>query len=119
MLRNYLTVGLRVLTKNRAYAVINILGLAIGMAACILLLLFVRYETSYDAWMTDADRTFQVQTFNDGDKQGIPASASQSSAYVVGTMLRKDFPQIEKLVYLGFASPVIEQDGQATTTKNL
>jgi putative ABC transport system permease protein len=118
MLRNYLTVGLRALAKNRVYAVINILGLAIGMAACILILLFVRYETSYDAWMTDADRTFQVQTFHHGDKQGIPARASQSSAYVAGTMLRKDFPQIEKLVYLGFASPVIMQDGQATTAKN-
>ena len=48
MWRNYITVGIRSLTKNRAYAAINILGLAIGMAACLMILLFVRYELSYD-----------------------------------------------------------------------
>ena len=44
MWRNYLTVGIRALAKNRAYAAINIVGLAIGLAACVLILLYVRYE---------------------------------------------------------------------------
>ena len=48
MWRNYLTVGIRALGKNRTYAFINILGLALGLAACLLILLYVRYETSYD-----------------------------------------------------------------------
>ena len=51
MWRNYLTVGFRALAKNKTYAFINIFGLAIGMAACLLILLYVRYEASYDAWM--------------------------------------------------------------------
>ena len=49
MWRNYLTVGLRALAKNRTYAFINIFGLALGLAACLLILLYVRYERSYDA----------------------------------------------------------------------
>ena len=54
MWRNYLTVGLRALAKNRTYAFINIFGLAIGMAACLMILLFVRYEFSYDSWLPGA-----------------------------------------------------------------
>ena len=54
MWRNYLTVGVRALTKSRTYAFINIFGLAIGMAACLMILLYVRYEVSYDRWIPDA-----------------------------------------------------------------
>ena len=56
MLRNYLTVGLRALAKNKSYAFINIFGLAIGIAACLMILLYVRYEFSYDSWLPGADR---------------------------------------------------------------
>jgi len=61
MWRNYLTVGFRSLTRSRGYAVINLLGLALGLAACLLLLLYVRYETSYDNWLPDYERIYQVQ----------------------------------------------------------
>ena len=45
MWRNYLTVAVRALAKSRTYSIINIAGLAIGMAACLMILLFIRYET--------------------------------------------------------------------------
>jgi putative ABC transport system permease protein len=96
------------------FAAINILGLAIGMAACILLLLFVRYETSYDQWLPGHERAFQVQTTYLGKNTGR-ANTSQMSAYVVGRSLAKDFPQIEKIAYLTEGQPVIVQDGVATT----
>ena len=53
---NYLTVALRALVRDRMYAFINIFGLAVGLAACLILLLYVRYESSYDDWLPDADR---------------------------------------------------------------
>jgi putative ABC transport system permease protein len=62
MWRNYLTVGVRALAKSRSYALINIIGLALGLAACVLILLYVRYENSYDDWMDGAENAFQVQT---------------------------------------------------------
>ena len=61
MWRNYLTVAIRALIKNRTYAFINIFGLTIGLAACLSVLLYIRYELSYDSWLADADRTFQLQ----------------------------------------------------------
>src|SRR4051794_27555295 len=63
MWRNYLTVGLRSLLKNRVYALINILGLAIGMAACLMILLFVRYELSYDKWLPGVENVYEFQSW--------------------------------------------------------
>ena len=51
MWRNYWTVAVRALAKSKTYSLINIVGLAIGMAACMALLLYVRFEHSYDAWL--------------------------------------------------------------------
>ena len=48
MWRNYMTTGVRALHKNETYAFINIFGLGVGLAACLMLLLYVRYEMSYD-----------------------------------------------------------------------
>jgi putative ABC transport system permease protein len=70
MLQNYLVTGLRALDRNRVFAAINILGLAIGMAACILLLLFVRYETSYDKWLPGHERAYQIQTVYSDPENG-------------------------------------------------
>ncbi|MCU6424518.1 ABC transporter permease, partial [Klebsiella aerogenes] len=79
MWRNYLTVGLRALAKNRTYAFINLFGLAIGLAACLLILLYVQYERSYDQWLPDANRTYQFQVYYKSnnsdsafDNQGAP-----------------------------------------------
>ncbi len=114
MLQNYLVTGLRALSRNRVFALINVLGLAIGMAACILLLLFVRYETSYDEWLPGHENAYQVQTTYLGKNTGR-ANTSQMSAYVVGRSLAKDFPQIDKLAFITEGQPVIVQEGVATT----
>jgi len=114
MLQNYLTVSLRALNANRVFAAINILGLAIGMAACILLLLFVRYETSYDQWLPGHENAYQVQSFFHDPENGRD-NAMQMSAYVVGRSLAKDFPEIEKIAYVGRGKPVVLQEGVAST----
>ena len=62
MWRNYLLVGIRALLKNRVYAVINIAGLAIGLAACLLILTYVRYEFSYDNWLPNAENSYELAT---------------------------------------------------------
>jgi len=113
--RNYWTVAVRALAKNKTYSAINIAGLAIGMAACIMILLYVRYEQSYDKWIPDAERTVQVQTWAPHRDDGDP-SYNQMSVYVAKTMLLKDFPQIERAVYAQRAEPVFRQNGQALPT---
>jgi putative ABC transport system permease protein len=60
MFKNYLKVAFRSLNKNRAYAVINILGLALGLTVTILVFLFIKDETSYDKHWNDSERIYRV-----------------------------------------------------------
>ncbi|MCP3730016.1 ABC transporter permease [Sphingomonas sp. MG17] len=120
MWRNYLTVAVRALAKSRVYAGINIVGLALGLAACVLILLYVRYETSYDSWMKGADRAFQIQTDYKATPQGGEEMHLQMSGIVVGKTLQKDYPdQVEKLVWVRGFSPIVIQDGQAGEIEDL
>jgi len=93
---NYLTVGFRAMTRHRGYAFINIFGLGLGLAACLLIFLYVRYETSYDKWLPDADRVYQVQTLFTDPETGAKR-LQQATEGVVTDTLPKDFPQIEKI----------------------
>jgi putative ABC transport system permease protein len=117
MWRNYLTVGVRALGKNRTYAFINILGLAIGMAACLMILLFVRYEMSYDSWIPHADDTYQFQSWYHDHVTGEEAQL-QMTPFAAGEALKKDFPQVEQAVYAWNNDPVFFSNGQAEKTKD-
>ncbi|MBA3525323.1 MAG: ABC transporter permease, partial [Sphingomonas sp.] len=94
MWRNYLMVGFRALTKNKTYAFINIAGLAIGLAACLILLLYVRYESSYDKWLPDSERIYQVQAIST-DPENAGGPPGQGSHGVVAQSLADAFPEIE------------------------
>ena len=70
MLKSYLTIALRTLRKHSGYAFINVFGLALGMACCLLILMLVRHEWSYDTFHADGDRIYRVlyeETGPDGD----------------------------------------------------
>ena len=60
MLKNYLTIALRNLRRHRAYSFINMAGLATGMASCLLILLYVRDELSYDRYHEKAERIVRL-----------------------------------------------------------
>lgn len=62
MFQNYISVALRNLYKHKLYSAINIIGLAVGLAACILIMLFVRDELSYDKFWSNADRIYRLNT---------------------------------------------------------
>jgi putative ABC transport system permease protein len=117
MWRNYLTVGIRALAKNKTYAFINIFGLALGLAACLMILLFVRYELSYDKSLPGAAQAYQFQSLltdpDTGEEQKM-----QMAAYVSKDLLKKDFPQIETAVHATSSSPVVLKDGQAFATED-
>jgi putative ABC transport system permease protein len=117
MFRNYLTVGLRALAKNRTYAFINVFGLAIGMAACLMILLFVRYELSYDTWLPNHANVYQLQSWYHSRETGEEAQF-QMTPYAAGVAFKKDFPQVESAVYAWDNNPVYFADGQATRTEH-
>ena len=117
MWRNYWTVAVRALAKSKTYSVINIAGLAIGMAACILILLYIRYEQSYDKWLPDVENTYQLQAWYPNPQDGEPFFI-QMSSYVTKDRVKKDFPQIQDATYLLGFQPVVVKDGQASRTEN-
>lgn len=105
MIKNYLTVALRNLTKNRLYTAINIFGLAVGLASCILILLYVRHETSFDEFWSDADRIHQVHSRFDIPGRE-PFAAGQAPGPTMDAMV-KDFSEIEAAVRITEQRPVI------------
>ncbi len=80
MFRNYLKIALRSVLKHKAYSIINISGLAIGMASCILILLWVQNELSYDKWHAHAKRIYRINTYA-GDFKTALAAPAMTQAY--------------------------------------
>jgi len=70
MLRNYLTIALRNLRRNLGYTVINLVGLAVGLAACLLIGLYVRHELSYDDFHEKADRIYRIVQHTERGEDG-------------------------------------------------
>ena len=112
MWRNYLVVGLRSLVRERTYAFINVFGLAVGVAACLILLLYVRYESTYDRWLPGNENVYQLQTLVTNDETGAQ-DRLQKTQYVAGTTLQQDFPQIERRVYAMTSLPTVIRGGEA------
>lgn len=88
MLRNYLLIAYRNLKRSPGYALINITGLAIGIACCVLILMYVRDELSYDRFHTEADRIYRVVEVIEG------AEESSSQPFPAGETLVSDFPHL-------------------------
>lgn len=92
MLKNYFIIAIRNLWKNKGFSVINITGLAIGMAATILILLWIQDEVSYDQFHKNKDRIYQV--WNRVPFNGKIRCWNSCSA-LLKPVLEKDLPEIE------------------------
>lgn len=94
MFRNYFKTAFRNLLHNRAYAVINITGLAVGIAACLLVFLVVSFEMSFDNFHKNRDRIYRVVS---NLKQSDGISHLPGAPLPVADALRREFPQLEKV----------------------
>lgn len=65
MVKNYIKIALRNLWRNKVNSTINIFGLAIGIASCILIMLFVKDELTFDKFHKNSHRTFRAWVFED------------------------------------------------------
>jgi putative ABC transport system permease protein len=93
MIRNYFKTALRNLFKNKFYTSINIIGLAAGLATCLLIFLYVLDELSYDRYNKKADRTFRVN--NEIKFGGNYADLAVAPALMGPTMV-KEFPAVQQ-----------------------
>lgn len=95
MFKNYIKIALRNLWKSKGFSAINIIGLAIGLATCLLIMLFVLDELSYDRYNKKADRIYRVDgEIKFGGNHYVLAVAPDP----MGATLKKDYPQVEQYV---------------------
>ncbi|HLX66019.1 MAG TPA: ABC transporter permease, partial [Puia sp.] len=99
MFKNYLRIAVRNLAKYKFISFINLFGLTVGIACCLLILTYILHETSYDRYNSKADRIWRVtRSFNNRD--GIVSLHLGTVAPPVGPLLRNDFPDIQKMTRL-------------------
>jgi len=94
MIKNYFNIAWRSISRYKSYSLINILGLALGIASCLLIFLVVRNELSYDRYHKKAGRTYRVTL------HALDFNPSVSMAIVPA--LRSDFPQLENVSQFWF-----------------
>ncbi len=110
MFKNYLKIAYRNLKRNKGYAFINIAGLAVGLAVCLLMALYVRHERSYDRFHEKADRIFQVLTaFERAEQRSVLARAPVP----LGETLGATFPEVERVVQLYSMNGVVRRGEKA------
>ncbi|WP_428235286.1 ABC transporter permease [Gracilimonas sp.] len=93
MLKNYFKIAFRNISKHKGYSFINISGLAIGIACCLLILIYVRHELSYDQFHKKADRIVRISMESGGDNIAVTPS-------MVAPTLNQISPEIERWVRL-------------------
>lgn len=98
MLRNFIVIACRNLLHHKVFSCINMLGLAIGIAASLLLLQYVAYERSYDAFHTNADNIYRIQ--HDTYKSGVLESRSAITYYGAAPAIKENFREVTKYVRL-------------------
>src|SRR5206468_1453452 len=81
--------------KNKVFSLINILGLAVGMAACFLIFLYVSFETSYDSFNTKADRIYRIVSDVKTPSETINGGITIAP---LAPNLKKDFPEVEDAI---------------------
>ncbi|MBN2266012.1 MAG: ABC transporter permease, partial [Candidatus Aminicenantes bacterium] len=108
MLRNYAVITYRTIVKNAGYSLISLLGLAVGLAAFILILAYVRFETSYDRFFEKNDRIFRLLNADvrPGEKPGEFATWTPDP---VAALLKTEFPEVRHAarVMLQFNDPAV------------
>jgi putative ABC transport system permease protein len=92
MLKNYIKVTARIIKRNKAFSVINITGLAVGIACCFLILSWVRYELSFDRFHQNADEVCRVIT--EFHSTGGEINYTTTSQAPLATILKERYPEI-------------------------
>jgi putative ABC transport system permease protein len=96
MIRNYFTSILRYISRNKAFTFINILGLSIGMMACMLITQYVMHEFSYDDFHVKKNQIFRVQL--DRYNKGELSTRWASGCAGIGPDLKANFPEVKDMV---------------------
>ncbi|WPP49844.1 ABC transporter permease [Catalinimonas niigatensis] len=98
MIKNYFTIALRNLLKNKVFSFINILGLAIGIAACLLILQYVQWELSYDDFHANKENLYRVK--QNRYNKGVLTTEWAAGCGAAGYELKEGFEEVEEYATL-------------------
>ncbi|HLY69888.1 MAG TPA: FtsX-like permease family protein [Puia sp.] len=98
MLKSYFIIAIRNFVRDRTYTIINLSGLAVGLASVLLIIAYVRYELSYDKHYSNADRIFRLVA--EKNKNGVVENSVLLPQPLSNT-LKNEFPEIESVTGLG------------------
>ncbi len=111
MFKNYFKVSFRNILRNKTFSLINISGLSVGIASCVLILLYVNNELSYDTYNSKVDRTYRVLHHYGGDEEVFDYSSLPNSEYQVwgsapvAPAMQAFFPEIDQVFRFTSDSP--------------
>lgn len=95
MIRNYFISAIRNFTRNKWFSLINVIGLAIGLAACIIIIVYINFEFSFNRFHENSDRIFRIsQSIRMGDQ----TTMAHTTHAPLGPLLSNEFPEIEYMV---------------------
>jgi len=118
MIKNYLRIAFRNLSKNKVFSFINIFGLAVGMAAGLLIIQYVTFELSFDNFHAKKDRVFRVT--QDRYEHGKLSTQWAGGAFAEGNAFKNNFPQVEDFVKVVPAGSIlaVNNDTRISLEKN-
>ncbi|MEJ1240631.1 ABC transporter permease [Chryseolinea sp. T2] len=108
MIKNYLLTAFRSFFKNRSFTILNVLGLSIGIVASLLILQYVKYERSYDAFHTKANDIYRIQ-YNQWQNGKLRFECA-AAVPAVGPALKNNFPEVRRFTRLFPVSGVISYE---------
>ncbi|MES2625624.1 MAG: ABC transporter permease [Pseudomonadota bacterium] len=114
MFKSYLIIAINNLLKNKLFALINLVGLMIGLASTLLIGLFVLDELSYDQQYADSERIYRISRDFTGDNLFLASNAPQ-----VAALLKQDFPEVEQSARLFGGQALLSRDEIAFYENNI
>ncbi|RYE23264.1 MAG: ABC transporter permease, partial [Sphingobacteriaceae bacterium] len=111
MFKNYLKIAWRNLWRNKLYSFINITGLAVGLAVCMLIMLYVAHEHSYDQFHQDADRIFNIY---EKQKMGSEDFQFEMMSYATAPIIKQNDEHVESFIRIrkNFKDVIVENAAQ-------
>src|SRR5688500_452282 len=108
MLANYIRTALRTLLRQKTYALTTLFGLAVGMASCLLIMVFVMDELSYDQYHSKKERIYRLAT-------GVEGATHDGIAKVNGPWgiaAKEQIPEIEAVTRFVFSGQLLVERGE-------
>ena len=107
MIKNYLKVAMRYLMRHKEYTAINILGLAVGITCCILIMLFVQSEFSYDKFHSKSERLYRAWQHEKYEGQDFINTATPLP---MAATIQASYPEVEASCRVYGFNPVVRID---------